>query len=222
MKYSIGMTTYNRPEYLKTTLDTLAKSDLTLAKEVLIFDDGSSGNVIQMLKEFKGKLNVPVKIYRNRKSLGANLNIAQACDFIFNKNDLAILIDSDSKFGKQWLNKINEAVILCDRENIAWGYISVFNTPNHKTIKNINSFLVQKKDLGSFGTIIKKEIFKKMTKNENFRKRNVSFDWKYGWQCDLDKKLILCTKNSYIQHIGLSGTNSNKNSVDIGVNFMEN
>lgn len=36
MKYIIGMTTFNRPEYLKTTLESFLDSDLTLAEKLIL------------------------------------------------------------------------------------------------------------------------------------------------------------------------------------------
>ena len=220
-KYNIGMTTFNRPEYLKITLETFFNSDLSLAKSLTIIDDNSEEQTRKIISECAKNSPIPVDLNKNPRNVGADTNNIVMALKLFKFGDNYVNVDSDSKFGKNWLNEFHNMKVFCEENNIDWGFLTVFNTDKHHIIDNINEKYVHKKDIGAFASMFRKDIYFNMLKNKEILDRPTSFDWKYCWQCDLENKLIISTKNTYIQHIGYNGTNSNETSVDIGDNFID-
>jgi glycosyltransferase involved in cell wall biosynthesis len=96
MLISICIPTYNRPEYLKNCLNSLAKqTDKNF--EVCVSDNHSKSNIRKIVKSFKKKLNI--KFNRNKKNLGFGLNLLKVSqmargDFIWFLGDDDLLIPS--------------------------------------------------------------------------------------------------------------------------------
>src|ERR1700721_1466926 len=81
MSVSIAMTTYNGEAHLQEQLDSLAEQRL-LPAELVIGDDGSTDDTLNILERFAGAAPFPVRIHKNPKRLGyrANfLNVARRC-----------------------------------------------------------------------------------------------------------------------------------------------
>lgn len=102
MKISVVLTTYNGEKYLKDQLDSI-NNQISLPHELLIGDDGSSDNTLNILEEFIEKANFPVYIFKNKNNVGHAvnfLNTAQSCS-----GDYISFCDQDDV----WLpNKIQE------------------------------------------------------------------------------------------------------------------
>lgn len=77
MKISIAMTTYNGAKYLQEQLDSFA-AQTRLPDELVVCDDVSSDETIEIISEFKKIANFPVKIYINEKNLGHEVNFSNA------------------------------------------------------------------------------------------------------------------------------------------------
>ncbi|TQV61723.1 MAG: glycosyltransferase [Sulfurovum sp.] len=70
-KISICLATYNGEKYLKEQLDSLLNQTLT-PYEVIIQDDCSTDNTVEIAKQYTDKLNL--KIYVNEVNLGFTKN----------------------------------------------------------------------------------------------------------------------------------------------------
>ena len=73
MKISIAMTTFNGSKYLHQQLSSFLIQDY-LPDELIICDDGSSDNTMEILKEFSESAPFSVKIFKNKTNLGFTKN----------------------------------------------------------------------------------------------------------------------------------------------------
>lgn len=137
-------------------------------------------------------------------------------DFAKSDNDYLFIADSDLVFNKDILVHIEKIIDELEK-NGKMVIFSLFNAHTHETIKEFNEDLVVKKEIGAAGTVIsKKAVFEFKDKEYNGK---ISIDNFFSNILREKGNEILCTKNSYVQHIGIVGQNSFVDSVDIGVNF---
>lgn len=98
MKISIALCTYNGAKYLREQLKSLAEQVLK-ADEVVICDDNSKDNTIQIIDDYIDKLNIKLTV--NKVNLGVTKNFEQAISLC--SGDIIFLCDQDDVWDK---NKI--------------------------------------------------------------------------------------------------------------------
>ena len=92
MRISIAMTTYNGSKYLKEQLDSFTKQT-HLPDELVVTDDGSSDDTLEILENFAKKASFEVLIFRNNTNLGYAMNFGHAIGLC--TGDLIFLSDQD-------------------------------------------------------------------------------------------------------------------------------
>lgn len=107
MKFSIAMATYNGSNYVLEQLESFAKQTYQ-PYELVVCDDGSSDNTIEIIEEFAKEVSFKVRIYKNKKNLGYAQNFAKAIGLC--EGDWVTLSDHDDVWMKEKLLKINEVV----------------------------------------------------------------------------------------------------------------
>lgn len=102
---SIAMTTYNGEKYISEQIDSILNQTYKNI-EIIICDDCSTDNTINILKEYEKKYN-NIKIYLNESNIGLNNNFEKAIrycngeyiaisdqDDIWNENKLELLLNN--------------------------------------------------------------------------------------------------------------------------------
>lgn len=102
---SVAMTTYNGEKYISEQIDSILNQTYKNI-EIIICDDCSTDNTINILKEYEKKYN-NIKIYLNESNIGLNNNFEKAIkncngeyiaisdqDDIWNRNKLELLINN--------------------------------------------------------------------------------------------------------------------------------
>ena len=207
---TIGITTYNRKSILKMMAKSYHESNLFGANlHVRIYDDKSSEFNKDFLKDLFPEASTIVVNEVNKKS---DLNILSMYqDFLTTDDDYFFNADSDLIFDTGWLQYILDNFDKTD------GILSVFNTLNHSVVAEDGLFL-QKKDIGSAGTFFSRERVQQIVSFSN-ASDNLLLDWGFCKKfIDMGVR-ILCSKRSYVQHIGLNGQNSLSCMADFGENF---
>ncbi|MDA3876984.1 MAG: glycosyltransferase family 2 protein [Halothiobacillus sp.] len=92
MRISIAMTTYNGAEYLREQLDSFVAQTL-LPDELIVCDDLSSDETIEILTQFSQTAPFKVEIVRNEKNLGYIKNFERALSLC--TGDIIFLSDQD-------------------------------------------------------------------------------------------------------------------------------
>lgn len=92
MKISIALATYNGAAYLGEQLASLVDQDRR-PDEIVVCDDGSSDDTLQILSAFAQAAPFPVRIFENEQNLGYALNFARAISLC--TGDIIFLSDQD-------------------------------------------------------------------------------------------------------------------------------
>ncbi len=210
MKVVILIRSYNRPNYLKKTLNSLFKSDLTNVNNIYIYDDNSNDiKTINILNNLKYKKNI--KIIKGKKNYGVNKSYVYALKILKSKyknNTLIITIDNDVIMKKNWINVLYKAYIKAKKyyKNNKL-LLTGFNSSNAHINKYKNRFyskntlFYRKKSIGGVNFVFHISFI-------NF----IIDKWDKGADGGVIDNMIrlnypiLCLNKSVINHIGKNGT----------------
>lgn len=210
----VGICTYNRKDILEYASRSFRDINGIEEANVKIYDDCSTEFDKNYLKQ---KYPMASEIIVNEKNVGANFNTRKMlADFANSKNDYLFIADSDLVFNKDILFHIEKGIDELESQKKIVVF-SLFNAHTHPIIEDFSEDFVIKKDVGSAGTIISKEAVKIFI--DKYYSEMRPFD---GFYCNVLREAgaqIFCSKNSYVQHIGIIGQNSFLDSVDMGINF---
>jgi glycosyltransferase involved in cell wall biosynthesis len=104
MKTSIAMTSYNGSQHLQQQLSSFLEQD-HLPDELIVCDDGSTDNTVEILEQFSLASPFEVRIFCNNKNLGFTKNFEQAISKC--AGDIIFLSDQDDKW---FPNKISSVI----------------------------------------------------------------------------------------------------------------
>ena len=229
-KYGILICCYNRPEYVKKTLESLKhtnKSDLNQSI-IYIIDDHSSNKESTSLienydiKDMEGVENLELKITRNIRNMGIAKSLEKGFTFLYPKCEYLTNIDSDVLVKPHWLSALRNVYEKSNREkNENNGVlVSGFNCvpPNcaHKILSSNDTYHV-KKSIGGINIFFHRDMFPKYVPviGNHIKK----WDWNLCYYCDDNKIPIIVSNPSVIQHIGHNGMNSRGKRYDYAKDF---
>ena len=224
MKIILLIRSYNRANYLKKTLISLFKSDLTRVNKIFIYDDKSNDkNTIKILKNIK-KYNIynkNIKIIKGKKNYGVNKGYIYPLKIIkskYKKNTLVITIDNDIIMKKKWINILYDAYhkaekfyktkkILLTGFNCSNQHINTFNNYYYSKKK----LYYRKKTIGGCNFVFNISFINFIIKQWNFgtklfKNKPYAADWAVINKMQKLKYPILCLNKSVINHIGKNGT----------------
>lgn len=212
-KITIGITTYNRKAMLERMARSLHESDLSRATcHIRVYDDCSSEYGYDFLKKLFPDA-VSITINETNKRSDQNI-FSMYKDFLATGDEYFFNADSDLIFNKEWLN------FILDNFDKTDGILSVFNTVNHKEKKkDADPLFIQKVDIGSAGTFFSRERMEQIVSSVQ-ETDSLHLDWDYSARFTSMGIRILCSKDSYVQHIGLAGQNSVSSMADFGEGFV--
>jgi glycosyltransferase involved in cell wall biosynthesis len=113
---SVAMCTYNGEAYLSDQLASILNQTQQL-DELVVCDDGSADNTLQVLDQFSKEASFPVRVYRNEQRLGPAKNFEKAISLC--SGDFVFLSDQDDVWMPQKIDKMLQAFI----NNPAAGYV---------------------------------------------------------------------------------------------------
>lgn len=209
---TIGIAVYNRKSLLEAMAKSLKMSDLSAFEtHIRLYDDCSTEFDEKYLKKL---FPFAATIRRNETNLKADLNTYNMyLDFFNSGDDYFFNADSDLIFNKNWLSFIQENFSKTD------GVLSVFNAKENHPVIAEEGNLVQKEHIGAAGTFFSRERVGEIIEflDEENRKE---IDWGFSKLFKSRNVRIFCSKESYVQHIGLiGGQNHNLYCLDYGTNF---
>jgi glycosyltransferase involved in cell wall biosynthesis len=100
LKLSIAMATYNGARYLQEQLDSIAAQQ-RLPDELVVCDDASTDETVEILERFAERAPFPVHVHRNERNLGYVANFGKALSLA--SGDLVFLADQDDVWFPQKL-----------------------------------------------------------------------------------------------------------------------
>ena len=105
MGISVAMCTYNGARYLGEQLESIA-SQTRAPDELVICDDGSSDETVQIIRAFSAQSKFPVRLYVNEKNLGSTKNFEQAIALC--NQEIIALADQDDVWRANKLEVIED------------------------------------------------------------------------------------------------------------------
>lgn len=109
MRISIAMATFNGAKFLDKQLSSLVKQE-NLPDELIVCDDGSTDNTLEILHEFARRAPFPVSIHKNETNLGFSDNFMKAARLC--SGDWVAFCDQDDI----WLpHKISDAMAAIEK-----------------------------------------------------------------------------------------------------------
>jgi len=211
MKICIGITTYNRPEYLERMSTSLYACRDIDRHSIRIYDDASTAYDV---KHIASVFNRSTEIRRREKNLGADGNMHQMfVDFLETGDDILFIADADLIFNPEALNTIEKLLPATD------GVLSLYNSVSHAVTGDAEVAgyaACTKQYFGAAATALSREVIEFIVKNVP---ASNSYDW--DWSVALNKRgtRLICLKDSLVQHIGAVGQNSDGTFIDFGLNF---
>ena len=109
MKISIALATFNGSKYLVDQLMSLAYQKL-LPYEIIVVDDNSTDETLEIVKSFASNVSFPVRIYKNETRLGYGLNFLKAAGFC--SGDAIAFCDQDDEWLPDKLERVAEAMVV--------------------------------------------------------------------------------------------------------------
>lgn len=213
---------YNRPEYLKKTLESLLKSDIDKCEKRYIYDDCSTDEETKLILNNEKYINVENKefsvIYNNNNE-GCKKSYLNALNYIKEHNNdchYICTVDNDVQVKEHFIstlfNEYNKAFDIFNHTNILFTGFSPTNA-HVNMIQSYDSFYTKQ----SFGGV-----------NYFFHRAFLDFIYTY-WDHDLDWGIVhemvnrnypqCCTTVSCLNHLGLYGLSS-CGSCDNDSNFI--
>lgn len=211
MKYTItfGICTYNRMDVLVRSAKSLKSINRYNEINVRIYDDCSTEYDKHFLRDLFPEAKT-ICIQKKNKGADKNTSVMYE-DFLRSGDELLFNADSDLLYSKEIVDVLENTIDKTD------GFFSVFNTPAHAVTGSCDSSMQIKKVVGAAGCCLTREIVGIIL--ESVTSREKSFDTKMCEVLRGKKKRILTTKNSYVQHIGVIGQNTDFYSFDYGIGF---
>ena len=91
-RISVALCTFNGADFLEDQLWSIDKQSVT-PFELIVCDDGSADDTINILEKFKSKADFPVRIYQNREQIGVLKNFTKTIGLC--EGDYIALCDQD-------------------------------------------------------------------------------------------------------------------------------
>jgi glycosyltransferase involved in cell wall biosynthesis len=108
MKISVVISTYNGANFIQEQLYSIS-NQLVLPDEVIISDDCSSDNTIELIEKFKESSPFPIYIFKNESNLGYSKNFNSA--LLRSSGDLIFLCDQDDYWYNTKISTIKDLYI---------------------------------------------------------------------------------------------------------------
>lgn len=104
---SIAMGTYNGGKYIQEQLDSFA-SQVCLPYELVVCDDGSTDNTVDIVRNFAATAGFPVHVYQNEQNLGFSNNFIKCATLC--KGDWIAFSDQDDVWFPEKLSRVSQLI----------------------------------------------------------------------------------------------------------------
>ena len=210
---SIIIPVYNAEEYIEKTLDAITNQTYKRI-EIIIVNDGSTDNTLNILNDYKKKDNrIKIITTPNR-----NVSNARNTGLEYAKGEYISFVDSDDLINKEYLSSLYDALkvtnsdyahaaISVEREGTT-GYVSTNTSELIKVNDPKKAYLSMNTKFAVWGKLFKRDLVKDI----KFDKIPCFEDFKYMWEVAKKAKSAVITSDAtyrYIQRTKNSLTQKN-------------
>lgn len=205
----IVVTTWNRPEYLQSCLQSLARSELSGTIIVLVDDASDDPETRKLLDDFD--LDTPLVKIRKRERTLMHVGLDIGWCFLQNLGCRYLSnLDADAIVRRDWFIRLRQLF-----ESLPYPgddvLLSGFNRSNAPCIREEHENYLRKYRMGGINYFFTPAFYQKV-RHLMF---NSNWDSHIQYLCgteQADAYYMICCKPSVVQHIGIKGLNSGTNS----------
>lgn len=209
----IGIKTYNRPDYLKRSMESLKKSNLPENTIIIIKDDCSTDKkTIDIINNVKFLNKIQKIVIKNSSHEGVDKNSRTLFKYCFKKTEsnYIIVLNDDIIYNANWYYKMMDAKESIKNEKI--GMLTCFNTKAHRG-KKYNNIVNINSSVGGMCLIIHRNI----ALSKEVQKEGTGWDHNAVRLCKTIEYKMFSTIQSYVEHIGLKGQHKRSDNHPLGV-----
>lgn len=205
---TFGICTFNRKDILIKSARSLSLVKGIENVHIRIFDDCSTEYDEAFLHELFPEA---CSIVRQKKNLGADKNTSVMYEeFLKSGDEWLFNADSDLIYRSDILDAIQRFSEPCG------GFMTLFNCISHKTVSGTELFDI-KDSVGAAGCLLGRDVVRLIL--DRIKYRSVSFDVGFSSLLPENGFSLYASKESYVQHIGVTGFNSSNLVFDYGKGF---
>lgn len=219
-KVGLLITTYNRGEYLRQCLNSLALSDLSHINQILVVDDASTDALtkellVKVKTAWKGS-----KVWVNAENKGIHNNIRLGSELLFDMGcDVVINLDPDTVVKSDWALKLLELHYKFPT-TIASGFNTLSRhpgspTPRHDVFEWFDTY-VTKSSIGGINMVYSFSMYHKIIKQHLIA---LNWDWRICREFQSRHWLFVITRPSVVQHIGIGEGMHPSNNPDVAYDY---
>lgn len=209
MKVSLLVRSYNRPEYLKKTLESILSSDIDICIERIIYDDGSNDpgvkDILQDEKYIKREKK-EFKVICSQTNDGCKFSYLKALSHVSNDADFICTIDNDVIVKPDFIARLKDAYIEGFKIYKTFNILLTGFNPNNVHLNRIETHenIYRKKSCGAVNFF-----FCVKFKQYVIDKWRVNLDWGVVHSMFRDNYPLICLNKGVVNHIGVHGLWSN-------------
>jgi glycosyltransferase involved in cell wall biosynthesis len=211
MKIGIVLCTYNRPEYLARTLDSLSRATVPHGTLICIVDDASTDTNLIEDFQFQDK-----HIIINDKNSGIKHSLRRGISYLFSHNcDLVINLDSDALVRNDFIEVLTNLHTLFPTRIITGFHSTTKNangTERHPIIEQGTGYAV-KKSVGGINMAFDKDVYEKYI----LPALQSGGNWDHN-AC-IAAGSAVCAVPSVVDHIGFSSSMNHNEAPDTAESF---
>lgn len=210
----IVIPTYNRPDYLRQCLESLAIADLPLRTTIYLIDDGSTNPTTQeLVREFRHPTAYVAYSLDIHKGVCGTLlrGFNQAID---DENEFLMVLDADAVVRNDFMSEMFWRYNLFKGDRIFTGFncntLNKDGSERHKIVEGPRIMeggreWVAKKSVGGLHMMFSAETYESTIKPvlETAFKNGGNWDHMACIAMEKKKKPVICTVPSVVQHIGI-------------------
>jgi len=222
--FEVGLVivTYNRPDYLRRTLDHLAQSRLDRTIVAIVDDASSSAETRQLVRDCSLGQTPIVKLFRTqRRGYAIHEALQDGWDLLANQYGCPLLanVDPDTIMKPHWLQQL---VAVYRRERARQGQLilTAFNSRQHPTVSEAGDVCV-KASIGGLNMLFDRDLYTDLVRPNLVYEpmSEVGWDWYVVSAMRARGYPFLSLRPSLVQHIGEVGRFSRPNSHDVADDY---
>ena len=217
MKLGICITTYNRPQYLKRTLESLNKADLHNAQIIIVDDFSTNYQTLQLIAKYKVIRNGQNLSIRYSLQVGFDYLVAQGCNVVMN-------LDADAIVKPDFLTKLLNLYYQFPN-NIISGFNTLSRTRSgitrHAVVEQ-ELMCVKKHTIGGLNMLMNVNVYIDIVRPALIETQRTRDHWdKIACRNSQEKnRLIIVTSPSVVQHIGIDSAMGHRDNPDIAEDYI--
>lgn len=210
MSAALIITAYNRPQYLKRCLESIAKTDLSSIDTIMIVDDHSvDTQTLHLIDNFHVEGVEIIKMYskENRSIKGSLLH---GLDLLFGSHDVVLNLDGDAIVNSKFVNTLTQLHLRFQNHIITGFNCFTKNrdgSERHKVVSSGDGFTLRK-SVGGINMLIGREQYQKWVRPALVKSlaKNLNWDDHTCRASMADGFEIIAASPSVIQHIGFESS----------------